>query len=114
MRRIPCACVDCTSMLEKTWSTGISHYEQPHYHPVLDCTYWPVLGYFKKRKIIKLTNKGKSSEDFDGINNIFLYGIIENIYYFVQTGKYGKINTNNTKTMRYYVIKYVSYTFTLK
>ena len=32
----------------------------------------------------------------------------------VQTCKYGAINTNDTKTMRYYVVKYVSDTFTLQ
>ena len=44
--RIPCACVACTSMLDKTWIYGIPSGEQESYKTVTKCTYWPVLGYF--------------------------------------------------------------------
>ena len=30
---IPCACVACTSMLDKSWMSGIPSYEQEHYKP---------------------------------------------------------------------------------
>ena len=97
MRLIPCACVDCTSMLEKTWSTGISHYEQPHYHPVLDCTYWPVLGYFKTYNMIIFTNKSTSSEHFGDIHKIILEGISDKMEYLVKKVKCGPINTTDKK-----------------
>ena len=32
----------------------------------------------------------------------------------VQTGKYGAVNTTDAKIIRYYVIKYVSDTFTIQ
>ena len=40
---IPCACVGCTSMLEKRWISGIPSKKQACYQPVTDCTYWTVL-----------------------------------------------------------------------
>ena len=42
--RIPCACVACTSMLDKPWISGISSKKQARYQPVTNCTYRPVLG----------------------------------------------------------------------
>ena len=52
IRRIPCACVDCASMLDKIWTSGISSDKQERYKPVTKCTYWPVLGSFKDWDII--------------------------------------------------------------
>ena len=42
--RIPCACVACTSMLDKAWISGIPPDKQDRYKPVTKRTYWPVLG----------------------------------------------------------------------
>ena len=39
IRRIPCACVACTSMLDKPWISGISSDKQERYKPVTKCTY---------------------------------------------------------------------------
>ena len=47
IRRIPYACVPCTSMLDKPWISGIPSDKQERYKPVTKCTYWPVLGAFK-------------------------------------------------------------------
>ena len=40
IRRIPCVCVACTSMLEKPWIYGIPSDKQERYKPVTKCTYW--------------------------------------------------------------------------
>ena len=57
--RIPCACVACTSMLEKTWISGIPSDKQERYKYVTKCNYWPVLRHFKKLEhypiVIKFT-----------------------------------------------------------
>ena len=66
-------------MLDKPWSSGVSHTKQPCYQIVFDFKYWPMLGYFKKSTIIKLTYKNTSSEYFDEIHNIFLDGISEDM-----------------------------------
>ena len=39
IHRIPCACVECKSMLDKPWISGIPSYEQECYKPVTKCTY---------------------------------------------------------------------------
>ena len=38
IRRIPCACVACTSILDKTWISGISSNKQARYQPVTSFT----------------------------------------------------------------------------
>ena len=42
IRRIPCACVKCTSVINKPWISGIPSNEKERYKPVTKCTYWPV------------------------------------------------------------------------
>ena len=42
--RIPCAFVACTSMLDQQWISGLQLKKQTRYQPVINCTYWPVLG----------------------------------------------------------------------
>ena len=51
---IPCACVACTSMLEKAWISGIPSDKQDRYKPVTKCTYWLVLGAFNNCNIIQI------------------------------------------------------------
>ena len=79
IRRIPCACVVCTSMLEKSWISGISSYKQDRYKPVTKCTYWPVLGDFNNWNIIQLLSKSTSSDTFDEIHQVVLDGISDNM-----------------------------------
>ena len=35
---IPYACMECTSTLDKPWTTGVPLNQQPHYKNVKDCT----------------------------------------------------------------------------
>ena len=46
IRRITCACIACTNMLDKPWVIVSDPTRQPRYQPVEDCTYWPVIGSF--------------------------------------------------------------------
>ena len=39
IRRIPCACVACTSILDKPWIYGIPSDKKDCYKPVTKCTY---------------------------------------------------------------------------
>ena len=45
---------------------------------------------------------------------VFLDGISDNMALLVQYGKYCAMNTTDTTTMVYYVIKYVSYDYILQ
>ena len=87
--RIPCACVHCTSMLDKPWISSISSEKQERYKPVTKCTYWPVLGAFNNWNIIELSSKSTSSETFDEIHQVVLDGISDNMAPLVESGKYG-------------------------
>ena len=114
IRCIPCACVACTSILEKAWISGIPSEKQERYQPVTKCTYWPVLGAFKNWNIIELSSKSTSSETFDGIHQVVLDGISDNMASLVESGKYGAINTKDTSTNEFYVIMLTSGAYTLQ
>ena len=57
IRRLPCACVGCTSMMDKPWVSGVLSKQQACYQPVTNCTYWPVMGSYNYWNIIELTQK---------------------------------------------------------
>ena len=79
IRHIPCACVACTSMLDKSWISGIPSDEQERYKPFTKCSYWPVLGSFKNWNIILLSQKSTASDSFDEIHQVVLNGISDNM-----------------------------------
>ena len=112
--RIPCACVACTSMIDKPWISGIPPDKQEHYKPVTKCTYWPVLGAFNNWNIIELSLKSTSSEKFYAIHQVLLDGISDNMASLVESGKYGAINTTYTSTNGFYVIMFTSGAYTLQ
>ena len=93
IHRIPCACVACKSMLDKPWISGFQSTKQAQYQPVLNCTYWPVLGPYNNWTIIEITPKSIPSKDFDDMHKVVLDGISENMASFVQSGICGAINT---------------------
>ena len=77
---IPCACVACTSILDKPWISGIPSDEQERYKPVTKCTYWLLLlGYFNNCNIIQLSQKSTPSDAFDEIHQVVLDGISDNM-----------------------------------
>ena len=98
IRRIPCACVASTSMLDKPWITGIPSDKQDRYKPVTKCTYRPLLGYFNNWNIIQLSSNSTSADTFDEINQVLLDRISDNIASLAESGKYGAINTTDTST----------------
>ena len=87
IRRIPCACVACTSILYKPWISGISS-DKERYKPVTKCNYWPVLGDFNNWNIIQLSSKSTSSDTFDEIHHVVIDGISDNMASLVESGKY--------------------------
>ena len=98
IRLIPCVCVACTSMMEKPWISSISSDKQERYIPVTKCTYCPVLGSLNNWNIIQLSSKLNSFDTFDEIHQVVLGRISDNMAPFVESGKYGSINTTDTST----------------
>ena len=72
------------------------------------------MGLYKNWNFIELTSKSTPFEVFDGINQVVLYGISENMASLVQSCKYGAINTHDTTTNEFYVIKFISEAYTLQ
>ena len=112
--RIPCACVACTSMLDKPWISGIPSDEQERYKPVTKCTYWQVLGSFNNWNIIQLSQKSTPSDTFDQIHQVVIDGMSDNMALLVESGKYGAINTNDTETNWFYVLIFTSEAYTIQ
>ena len=103
---ITCACVACTSMIDKPWISGIPPDEQQRYKPATKFTYWPVLGSFNNWNIIQLSQNSTPYDTFDEIHQVALDGISENMVLLVESGKYRAINTTNTATNRYYIVMF--------
>ena len=103
---IPCACVGCTSIMEKPWISGIPLKKQACYQPVTNCTYWPVLGPYNNWTIIELTPKSIPFEAFDEIHQVVLDRISENMASLFQSGMYGAINTDDTIENGFYFIQF--------
>ena len=85
--RIPCASVACKSMLDQPWISSIQSTKQACYQPVINCTYWLVLGPYNNWNIIHLTPKINT---FWGVwwatsgglwRNKWKYGLISSIMY---------------------------------
>ena len=72
---INCACVACTSILDKPWISGTSE----RYQPFTKCTYWQVLGSSKKWNIIQLSHKSNYFGAFGEIQHVVLDGISDNM-----------------------------------
>ena len=111
---ISCACVACTSMLGQPWIYGISSKKKARFQTVTDCTYWPVLGSYRKCDIIHLSPKLTTFEAFEEINQVVLDRISDNIASLVKYDKYGAINADDTTTNGLYVIMLVSETYMLQ
>ena len=111
---IPCSFVACTSILDQPWISGISSKKQARYQLVTDCTYWPVLGSCKNWNIIHITPKSSPFEVFEEIHKVVLGLISDNMPSLVQYGKYSFINTSDTTTNGFYVIKFISEAYMLK
>ena len=112
--RIPCACVACTSMLDKPWIYGIPSDKQERYKYATKSTYWIVLGSFNNCNIIQLSQKSTPSDVFDEIHQVVLDGISDNMALLVESLNHGDINTNDTSTNGFYVIIFTSEAYTLQ
>ena len=73
-----------------------------------------MVGSFNNWNIVTFSHKSITSEDFYDIHRVFLDDISDNMDSFVQCGKYGDMNTTDSKTMVYYVIKFFLEAYTLQ
>ena len=72
-----------------------------------------MLGSSNNCNTIQFTNKKTSSEDFYEVHKVVLAGISGNMVSLVQLGTCGDINAVDPIKMVYYVIKYLSESYTL-
>ena len=113
-RHIPCACVGCTSMLDQPWIYDVQSTKQARYQPFINFNYWPVLGPYKNWNIIHLTTKSIPSETFYEIHQVVFDGISDIMTLLVQLGMYGVINTYDTTTNGFCVIRFLLEAYTMQ
>ena len=101
-------------MLYQPWISGILSTKQARYQPVINCTYWPVLGPYNNWNIIHLTPISIPFEAFDEIHQVVLDRISENMASLVQSGMYGAIDTAENTSNGLYVIQFISEAYTLQ
>ena len=101
-------------MLDNPWPPGIYHNQQQQYQTVVECKLWPVLGSFDDCKIVNVDNKTTSSEDFDDVHKVVIYGISTNMESLVQTDKYCATSAEDPTIIGYLFIKYILDNFTLQ
>ena len=80
-------------------------HQKPCYQPVKNFTDWSVLGSFTNCNVIPLPHKSTYSEDVEKIYQLVPYGISDSMDALVQNGQYSTMNTTDTTTKGYYVIK---------
>ena len=107
-------CDKCTSIPNKTWVHCLTPQQKLRCQPVIDWTYWPLLGSFNNWNIITLSHKATTSDVFEEINQVLLDVVIYMMASLVQSSKYIAINKTDTLTMVYYVIQFVSEAYTLQ
>ena len=61
-----------------------------------------------------MSHKSTPYDTFDEIHQVVLDGISDNMASLVESGKYGAINTTDTKTNEPYVIMFTSEAYTLQ
>ena len=108
IRQITCACFECMSMVDKPWVPGLPTHKQPHYQPVHYFALLPVLWSFNNCNIITFLYKTRTGEAFEEIHQVAIDKICNNMASLVQSGKYFDMNSTDSTTMVYYVIKFVS------
>ena len=111
---MPCACVSCTSMIDKPWISGILPDEKQRYKPVTKFNYWPVLWSFNNFNIIQFSHKSTPSDAFDEMHQVVLDLISDNTASLFESVKYVDINTTDTTTNGFYVIVFKSEAYTLQ
>ena len=87
---------------------------KPNYQPVKDFTFYPVLCSSNNKNMIQCSHKATSSEDLDKFHQVIIDDINNNIPVWVKNGQYGAIDTTDTTTMVYYVIKLLSDAYKLQ
>ena len=101
-------------MLDKPWISGIRSKKQARYQPVINYTYWPVLGAYNNCNFIELTPKSIPFETFYEIHQVSLDGKSENLSSLVQSVMYGAINISDNTSNVLYVIQFISEAYTLQ
>ena len=77
--QIPHNFLECITILDKPCSPGLSNTKQPHYHLILNCTYWNLLGTHNNWNTTKFNNKYIFMEYYDDINGVVIDVISDKI-----------------------------------
>ena len=61
VRRVPCLCDECYSVLSKPWNPDIAAKKQVMFRPVMGCRMEPLMGSLNNWNVVRVTEKSKNS-----------------------------------------------------
>jgi len=115
MRRIPCLCVQCTNQLDKEWIPGVDAEDQARYAPVRNCKYHGILGDYNNWIIMSFKKSSDcSEEDIENLHNDLLEHIGTNMGLCIKDYSFGAVNTTDSRTEGFYIVRFTSAPYTLQ
>ena len=115
MRRIPCACDACNTMIRQEWVNGKSPEEQPRFRTVTDCKYRSILGTRNEWDIVRLqqdTRLGDADDGEEGLAEAFC-SVTVTIAESIEIGNVGAIVTTGKREKEgFYLVKFTSTSYT--
>ena len=115
LRRIPCHCQACETMIRLPWRAGIPAKDQPRFQQVLDCHLMPVLEDANKWYIIEIQDsKEGDPEDTAELYHDVLHHMTSVVAMEIEIGSFGTVCTVDNESAKdgYYLIQFTSLPFT--
>ena len=115
IRRIPCSCQDCTTILSHSWDSKTKEVvNRPRYGRVYNYKYSQTIGCHNYLITMIFLDDGTDEEYYKNINENILEVNVINMYLIIMEGKYGTIDTDDYSCHGYYIIKFSSSIYTLQ
>ena len=115
LRRVPCHCQACETMIRLPWRAGVPAKDQPRFQQVLDCHLRPVLEEANKWFIVEIQDsKEGDPEDTAELYHDVLHHMTSVIARDIEIGSFGAVCTVDKESAKdgYYLIQFTSLPFT--
>ena len=115
LRRVPCHCKACDTMILLPWSPGVAAKDQPRFEQAPDCYLRPVLGDYNKWYIVEIDDsKDGDPEDTAELYHDVLHHMTSVLAMDIEIGSIGAVCTVDKQNSKdgYYLIQFTSLPFT--
>ena len=115
LRRVPCHCKACETIIRLPWSPGVAAKDQPRFQQIPDCHLRPVLDDYNKWYIVEIEDsKEGDPEDTAELYHDVLHHMTSVMAMDIEIGSIGAVCTVDKKNSKdgYYLIQFTSLPFT--